>query len=222
VFRTRRACEQLLGPELTAYLLHLRPMEWPIMTAHFLLGALLAVGLRLPPGPAWLGWFIYIVLLNGGTLAINSAYDQDEGDIGYLRQPPRPPRHLALVSGLMLAAAGLFGVTLYAVASSGLQPTFTILGGPATLSGSTEKPKSAVIMQMAPNAPGITMPGWISSKARPTHWTAPSSYFSCSRTPSRPCEETRAALPCKRATSSWRSRLRTATCHWPLRLATAV
>jgi lycopene elongase/hydratase (dihydrobisanhydrobacterioruberin-forming) len=112
VFRTRRACEQLLGPELTAYLLHLRPMEWPIMTAHFLLGALLAVGLRLPPGPAWMGWFIYIVLLNGGTLAINSAYDQDEGDIGYLRQPPKPPRHLALVSGLMLAAALVLGFLL--------------------------------------------------------------------------------------------------------------
>ena len=105
MFVLRRASERLLGPVATAYLLHLRPMEWPIMTAHFLLGALLAVGLRLPPGPAWMGWFVYVALLNGGTLALNSAFDQDEGDIGYLRQPPRPPRHLALVSSLMLAAA---------------------------------------------------------------------------------------------------------------------
>ena len=38
VHRLRGACERLLGPVPTAYLLHLRPMEWPIMTAHFLLG----------------------------------------------------------------------------------------------------------------------------------------------------------------------------------------
>ena len=105
MFAARRACERLLGPGPTAYLLHLRPMEWPIMTAHFLLGTLLAVGLRLPPGAACAGWFVYVVLLNGGTLALNSAFDQDEGDIGYLRQPPKPPRHLALVSSVMLAAA---------------------------------------------------------------------------------------------------------------------
>jgi len=111
-FAARRASERLLGPTLTAYVLHLRPMEWPIMTAHFLLGTLLAVGLHLPAGPAWLGWFVYIALLNGGTLAINSAFDQDEGDIGYLRQPPKPPRHLALVSGLMLAAALVLGLLL--------------------------------------------------------------------------------------------------------------
>ncbi len=103
-FALRGACERALGPTLTAYLLHLRPMEWPIMTVHFLLGTVLAVGLRLPPGRTVLAWFVFIVLLNGGTLALNSAFDQDEGDIGYLRQPPRPPRHLALVSALMLAA----------------------------------------------------------------------------------------------------------------------
>jgi 4-hydroxybenzoate polyprenyltransferase len=87
-------------------------MEWPIMTAHFLLGTLLAVGLRLPPGRVLLGWWVYVVLLNGGTLAINSAFDRDEGDIGYLRQPPKPPRHLAWVSGLMLAAALAGGALL--------------------------------------------------------------------------------------------------------------
>jgi 4-hydroxybenzoate polyprenyltransferase len=103
-FGMRAACERVLGPVPTAYLLHLRPMEWPIMTAHFLLGVLLARGLRLP-ARALLGWVVFVVLLNGGTLAINSAFDQDEGDIGYLRQPPKPPRHLALVSSLMLAAS---------------------------------------------------------------------------------------------------------------------
>ena len=111
-FGMRRACERLAGPVLTAYLLHLRPMEWPIMTAHFLLGTLLAAGPRLPARAALLGWFVFVVLLNGGTLAINSAFDQDEGDIGYLRQPPKPPRHLLQVSALMLAAALVLGFRL--------------------------------------------------------------------------------------------------------------
>jgi len=102
-YRMRGACERVLGPAATAYLLHLRPMEWPIMTAHFLLGALLATGLRTPLKPALLGWFVFVALLNGGTLAINSAFDKDEGDIGYLRQPPKPPRYLLQVSAVMLA-----------------------------------------------------------------------------------------------------------------------
>jgi 4-hydroxybenzoate polyprenyltransferase len=47
---------------------------------------------------------VWVVLLNGGTLAINSAYDRDEGDIGYLDHPPPAPRHLALWGfALMLA-----------------------------------------------------------------------------------------------------------------------
>ena len=102
-FRLRKACERLAGKELTAYLLHLRPMEWPIMTAHFLLGTFLAAGFHAGLKAALLGWAVFVALLNGGTLAINSAFDQDEGDIGYLRQPPKPPRHLFHVSAVMLA-----------------------------------------------------------------------------------------------------------------------
>jgi len=102
----RKAWERVLGPDLMAYLLHLRPLEWPIMTAHFLLGAFLAVGLGLPPR------VVFVALLNGGTLAINSAFDQDEGDIGYLKQPPKPPRYLFQVSAVMLAAALVLGFRL--------------------------------------------------------------------------------------------------------------
>jgi len=111
-FALRRAGERLLGPGAMAYLLHLRPMEWPIVTAHFLLGALLAAGLRLPPGRALLAWFVFVVLLNGGTLAINSAFDRDEGDIGYLRRPPPPPKGLAPAAAAMLAAAAGLGFLL--------------------------------------------------------------------------------------------------------------
>jgi 4-hydroxybenzoate polyprenyltransferase len=50
---------------------------------------------------AWLAWVIF---LNGGTLAFNSAYDKDVKDIAYLRRPPQPPRRLfAFAFTLMLA-----------------------------------------------------------------------------------------------------------------------
>jgi hypothetical protein len=107
----RRAGYRLLGTRLD-YLLHLRPAEWPIVAGHAALGYLLAVGItglragaHLPE--ALLGVALWVVCLNGGTLALNSAFDRDEGDIAYLRRPPPPPPGLALASlGLMLAGPG--------------------------------------------------------------------------------------------------------------------
>ena len=54
-------------------------------------------------GAALLGGIVlWVVCLNGGTLALNSAFDRDEGDVAYLKRPPPPPRHLAAFSlGLM-------------------------------------------------------------------------------------------------------------------------
>lgn len=100
---------RLLGRRLD-YLLHLRPAEWPIMAAHTAVGYLLAVGVRgaataVALGPALAGLGLWVVCLNGGTLALNSAFDRDEGDIAYLRRPPPPPRHLAAF-GVGLMAAG--------------------------------------------------------------------------------------------------------------------
>lgn len=91
------------------YILHLRPAEWPIMAGHTALGYLLAVSLAgaFRPAallPGLLGLAIWVVLLNGGTLAINSAFDRDDGDIGYLKAPPPVPRHLAVFSLLLMAA----------------------------------------------------------------------------------------------------------------------
>lgn len=103
----RRAGYRVLGARLD-YLLHLRPAEWPIVAGHTALGYCLAVGwsgalagvhLR----EALLGIILWVVCLNGGTLALNSAFDRDEGDIAYLRRPPPPPPGLAAASvGLML------------------------------------------------------------------------------------------------------------------------
>jgi len=106
----RRAGYRLLGPGFD-YLLHTRPAEWPIMAAHTLMGYLLAVGLQGAWSgerfaPAVLGLGLWVICLNGGTLALNSAYDRDEGDVAYLRRPPPPPRHLAGF-GLLLMFSGL-------------------------------------------------------------------------------------------------------------------
>lgn len=110
VNRSRQVGYRLLGSRFD-YLLHTRPLEWPIVAAHTTLGYLLAVGLsgaahgrRLES--AVLGIGLWVVCLNGGTLALNSAYDRDEGDVAYLRRPPPPPVHLAGF-GLGLMSLGL-------------------------------------------------------------------------------------------------------------------
>jgi 4-hydroxybenzoate polyprenyltransferase len=43
---------------------------------------------------------------SGGTLALNSAFDKDEGDIAFLHNPPKPPRLLALFA-LVVMVVGL-------------------------------------------------------------------------------------------------------------------
>ena len=89
----RRWGYRVLPGDLFSYLLHLRPAEWPIMAAHTALGWVLAVGVRGAlhgehAGAALTALVLWVVLLNGGTLALNTAFDRDEGDIGYLRAPP--------------------------------------------------------------------------------------------------------------------------------------
>ena len=83
------------------------------MAAHTALGYLLAVnfdgaaeGFRLSAALA--GLALWVICLNGGTLAINSAFDRDEGDIAYLRRPPSPPRGL-FAFGMAVMAAGQAG-----------------------------------------------------------------------------------------------------------------
>ncbi|HEX6644198.1 MAG TPA: UbiA family prenyltransferase [Gemmatimonadales bacterium] len=108
----RRAGYRLLGRAFD-YLLHMRPAEWPIMAAHTALGYCLAVGREglasgAHLGPALAGLLLWVICLNGGTLALNSAFDDDEGDIAYLRAPPPPPRFLAGF-GIGLMALGQLG-----------------------------------------------------------------------------------------------------------------
>lgn len=98
-----------------------RPRQWPILSAQLLVGLLLAQpdGTHLAAllaGPAlgtviaaWLAW---VVLLNGGTLAYNSAWDRDTGPVAYLRTPPEPPRGLATGALVAMCAGAVLGGAL--------------------------------------------------------------------------------------------------------------
>jgi 4-hydroxybenzoate polyprenyltransferase len=97
--------------------LHLRPREWPIMIAHTSIGFIIAIGLRATLNGVQLAAYLTAMLswvgcLNAGTLAVNSAFDHDDGDIGYLDAPPPPPKHLALVSITLMAIGQLIAFTL--------------------------------------------------------------------------------------------------------------
>lgn len=113
----RRWGYRLVPGDLFSYILHMRPAEWPIMAGHTALGYFLAVGLRGAGSgerllPALWALVLWVVFLNGGTLAINSVFDKDEGDIGYLIAPPPLPRHLLAFSVALLAGGQLLALRL--------------------------------------------------------------------------------------------------------------
>jgi 4-hydroxybenzoate polyprenyltransferase len=108
---------RLLPGDRFSYVLHMRPAEWPIMAGHTLVGYVLAVGLKGAGSgerflPALLALVVWVILLNGGTLAINSVFDKDTGDIGYLIAPPPLPRHLLAFSVALLAGGQVLAFAL--------------------------------------------------------------------------------------------------------------
>ncbi|MBE0566819.1 MAG: UbiA family prenyltransferase, partial [Krumholzibacteria bacterium] len=98
------------------------PRQWPILTAQLLVGVLLAqpdraqlaaLGAPAALGTVALAWVAWVVLLNGGTLAYNSAWDRDTGPVAFLARPPRPPAWLAEAAlGTMAAGAVLGAATV--------------------------------------------------------------------------------------------------------------
>src|SRR3989454_5921150 len=95
----------------------MRPAEWPIMAGHTLVGYVRAVGIKGAGSgeqllPVLFALALWVICLNGGTLAINSLFDKDEGDIGYLIAPPPLPRHLLAFSVALLAGGQLLAFAL--------------------------------------------------------------------------------------------------------------
>jgi len=108
-FRTRQFLAHTLPSSWVPYVLHLRPRAWVIVTAHMSVGFLLADGLDISSdrlGRWALAALAWGILGNGGTLALNSVFDRDEGDIGYLDDPPLVPHCLAHFA-LALMALGI-------------------------------------------------------------------------------------------------------------------
>ena len=120
----RRIGYRLLPGDTFSYVLHLRPREWPIMIAHTSIGFIIAIGARAVLRGDRFGAYLIMLLswvgcLNAGTLALNSAFDRDEGDIGYLDAPPPIPRHLGVMSFVLMTIGQLLALTLgsgYAIA----------------------------------------------------------------------------------------------------------
>ena len=113
----RRVGYALLPGDTFSYILHLRPREWPIMIAHTSIGFVIAIGVRAWVNGTQLSAYLTALLawvgcLNAGTLALNSAFDHDEGDIGYLDAPPPVPRRLAIVSVGLMAIGQVIAFTL--------------------------------------------------------------------------------------------------------------
>ena len=96
--------------KLKPYILHLRPRTIPITSFHMIaglvIGYLINTNIELNILKIIIGIFVWVILLNGGTLAINSYYDNDKGDIGWLDNPPKVPKYLHIYS-IVLMITGL-------------------------------------------------------------------------------------------------------------------
>jgi 4-hydroxybenzoate polyprenyltransferase len=121
--------------ELQAAFQLLRPRQWPVLSAQLAVGigaaGLLGDRLAVPSAAAdWpllpAAWLAWVVLLNGGTLAFNSAYDRDAEPVAYLATPPPPPRWLA-GSAVAWMGVGVAVGWLFVGAAFGLLTAFCVV-----------------------------------------------------------------------------------------------
>lgn len=110
--------------DIRPYIMHMRPKEWPIVGLHLIAGMLCSKNFDFHDAAR--STFIFILLLNGGTLALNSSFDNDEGDIAFLNNPPKPPKYLKHF-GLLLLSLSLFASMLEANKTIGDKYFFEII-----------------------------------------------------------------------------------------------
>jgi 1,4-dihydroxy-2-naphthoate octaprenyltransferase len=108
---TRRALPGLLVGH--PYVRHLRLHFNLLLSPIFLWGALLG-GADIGDPRLWLGWLSLHVFLYGGTTALNSFYDRDEGPVGGMFTPPAVDSGLLRFS-LLFQALGLLPALLLGV-----------------------------------------------------------------------------------------------------------
>jgi 4-hydroxybenzoate polyprenyltransferase len=110
--------------------LHLR-LHWQVMLAPlFLWGFVLSAGTRaleLITPRFWLVFFVFHVLFYGGATALNSYYDQDEGPVGGLWDPPQVTRDL-LVFSVSLQVIGLALLPFISLPLFGLALVMGVVG----------------------------------------------------------------------------------------------
>ncbi len=99
----RHITQRLFGPA-APYVVYLRPGEWPVLALHAALGWWLAIGFQWPSGRAWLGIVAWVVGLNGGSLALNSALANRRRELLALEDAPQVPRGLTVVAVVMMVA----------------------------------------------------------------------------------------------------------------------
>jgi 4-hydroxybenzoate polyprenyltransferase len=153
-----------------------RPRQWPVLTAQFAVGAALA----LPPWPAlplaaaglapWTlagAWLAWVALLNGGTLAYNSAWDRDTEPVAYLRRPPRPPRGLAPASLVAMVAGVALGTVAAGPAFGALTAACVVLSVAYShpLPRLKGRPGLDLLVNMAGYGAGTTAAGWLAARA---------------------------------------------------------
>jgi len=151
-----------------------RPRQWPILTAQLAVGVLLAAPAGAPwppdgprPWPLAAAWLVWVVLLNGGTLAFNSAYDRDTGPVAYLRRPPAPPPGLAAWSLAAMVAGALAGLatvgTVFGLLTAGCVALSVLYSHPRTRWKS--RPGLDLVVNILGYGGGTTLAGLLAGRA---------------------------------------------------------
>lgn len=153
-----------------------RPDQWTILTLHFMIPVMMNAPAA-QGGGCWLnpasgsvlltGWFLWVVMLNGGTLAFNSAHDRDTGPVAYLADPPPPPPWLKMAAALFMS----LGIPLaWLVVGSAMGLVVALCVGLSLLYSAPpvrlkSRPGFDLLVNMLGYGAGSTMAGFLVSRA---------------------------------------------------------